>query len=153
MANTYTQIFIHAVFAVQTRKMLINPAWETDLHQYISGIVRKNGHKLIAINGMPDHLHVFVGMKPNQSLSDLMQDIKADSSKWINQKKLLSVKFNWQKGFGGFSYATSQVDSLVKYINNQKQHHQKIDFIHEYLEILKKFNVDFDPKYIFSPVE
>jgi REP element-mobilizing transposase RayT len=153
MANTYTQIYIHSVFTVQNRISLIMPNWQDDLYKYITGIVQNNGHKLIAINGMPDHVHLFMGMKPNQSLSDLMQDVKGDSSKWIHKKGLIKGVFEWQAGFGGFSYSESQIDSVVKYINNQKNHHKKKTFIQEYLEFLEKFKVPFDERYIFNPVE
>jgi len=153
MANTYTQIYIHSVFTVQNKISLIKPQWQDDLYKYITGIVQNNGHKLIAINGMPDHIHLLVGMKPNQSLSDLMQDVKGDSSKWIHEKGLIKGKFEWQAGFGSFSYSISQIDAVVKYINNQKNHHKKKTFIQEYLEFLEKFKIPFDDRYIFKPVE
>jgi putative transposase len=153
MANTYTQIYIQSVFTVQNRISLIMPNWQDDLFKYITGIVQNNGHKLIAINGMPDHVHLFIGMKPNQSLSDLMQDVKGDSSKWIHEKGLIKGTFEWQAGFGGFSYSISQIDAVVKYINNQKNHHKRKTFIQEYLEFLEKFKVPFDERYIFKPVE
>lgn len=153
MANTYTQIYIQSVFTVQNKISLIMPQWQDELYKYITGIVQNNGHKLIAINGMPDHIHLFIGMKPNQSLSDLMQDVKGDSSKWIHEKGLTKGKFEWQAGFGGFSYSISQIDAVVKYINNQKTHHQKKTFIQEYMEFLEKFKVPFDERYIFKPVE
>jgi REP element-mobilizing transposase RayT len=153
MANTYTQIYIHSVFSVQNRISLIRQEWKEDLFKYITGIVQNNGHKLIAINGMPDHLHIFIGMKPNQGLSDLMQDIKGDSSKWINSKGFVQGRFEWQAGFGGFSYSISQIDSVVKYINNQETHHKKKTFVEEYLDFLKKFKVPHDERYIFKPVE
>ena len=119
----------------------------------MTGIVPKNGHKLIAVNGMPDHVHLFVGMKPIQSLSDLMQDLKGDSSKWINTKGFLNNKFEWQSGFGGFSYSISQIDSVVKYINNQEIHHKKKTFLEEYTDFLEKFQVPYDQRYLFEPVE
>src|SRR5665647_1716499 len=114
MANTYTQIYIHTVSTVQNRISLIKPEWQDELYKYITGIIQNNGHKLIAINGMPDHIHLFIGMKPNQSLSDLMQDVKGDSSKWVHEKGLTKGKFEWQAGFGGFSYSISQIDAVVK---------------------------------------
>jgi REP element-mobilizing transposase RayT len=153
MANTYTQIYIHGVFCVQDRYCLISKTWKDELFKYITGIVHNNGHKLIAINGMADHLHVFIGMKPSQSLSDLMQDIKGDSSKWINSKGFLRGRFSWQEGFGAFSYSTSQIDGVVKYINNQEVHHLKKTFIDEYKDILKKFNINYDDKYLFKNVD
>lgn len=119
-ANTYTQIHIHAVFAVQNRENLIHNSWREELYKYITGIVQNNGHKLLAINGMPDHLHVFFGMRPVQSLSDLMQDIKGDFSKWINQKQFTKTRFSWQEGCGAFSYSKSQVPHVIRYIQDQE---------------------------------
>lgn len=150
MANTYTQIYIQSVFTVQNKLSLIRQEWKEELYKYITGIVQNNGHKLIALNGMPDHLHLFIGMKPNQSLSDLMQDVKGDSSKWIHEKGFVKGRFEWQAGFGGFSYSISQIDAVVKYINNQVQHHKKISFIEEYLDFLEKFQVSFDERYILN---
>src|SRR5699024_5842704 len=125
MANTYTQIHIHAVFAVRNRLSLINESWEEELYKYITGIIQNQGHKLLAINGMPDHLHILFGMRPVQSLSELMQDIKGDSSKWINNKRLVKGRFSWQAGYGAFSYAKSQLPNVIRYIENQKKHHNK----------------------------
>jgi len=153
MANTYTQIYIQTVFTVQNRISLIRLDWQEELFKYITGIVQNNGHKLIAINGMPDHLHLFFGMKPNQALSDLMQDVKGDSSKWIHEKGFVKGRFEWQAGFGGFSYSISQIDAVVKYIRNQAKHHKKKTFIEEYLDFLEKFQIPFDERYIFKPVE
>ena len=152
MPNTYTQIYIHTVFSVKNRISLINPQWKDELYKYITGIIQNHNHKLIAINGMPDHLHVFIGLKPDQSLSDLMQDIKGNSSKWINEKGFVKGKFEWQSGFGAFSYSDSQVDAVVKYIINQEEHHKKKTFIQEYTEFLEKFKVSFDARYIFKPI-
>jgi putative transposase len=153
MANTYTQIYIHSVFCVQDRYCLINKAWEDELFKYITGIIQNHGHKLIAINGMADHLHIFIGMKPSQSLSELMQDIKGDSSKWINGRGFLRGRFSWQEGFGAFSYSASQIDNVVKYIINQKSHHKKETFIDEYKDILRKFKIEFDDRYLFKVID
>ena len=153
MANTYTQIYIHGVFSVQDRFCLVSKTWKDELFKYITGIVQKNGHKLIAINGMADHLHLFIGMKPSQSLSDLMQDIKGDSSKWINSKGFLKGRFTWQEGFGAFSYSTSQIENVVKYINNQENHHRKKTFIEEYTALLRDYDVYYDDRYLFHPVD
>jgi putative transposase len=153
MANTYTQIYVQTVFSVQNRISLIKPEWQEELYKYITGIVQNNGHKMIAINGMPDHLHLFIGVKPDQSLSSLMQDVKGDSSKWIHEKGFVNGRFEWQAGFGGFSYSISQIDSVVKYINNQKNHHKTKSFIEEYLEFLEKFKVPYNERFIFKPVE
>ena len=125
MANTYTQIHIQTVFSVQDRICIIRKTWKNELFQYITGIIQNHGHKVLAINGMPDHVHVFFGMRPTQSLSDLMQDVKGDSSKWINKKGFVNGKFSWQEGFGGFSYSKSHVDNVIDYIKNQEIHHHK----------------------------
>jgi len=153
MANTYTQIHIQAVFTVQNKHCIIRSNWEEKLFQYITGIVQNNGHKILAINGMPDHIHIFFGMRPNQALSDLLQDIKGSSSKWINNKQFINGKFSWQAGFGAFSYSKSHVDNVINYIKNQKTHHEKHTFIEEYLDFLEKFEIPFDERYIFNPVE
>lgn len=152
MANTYTQIHIHAVFAVQNRDCIICDTWKDELYKYITGIIKNNQHKPLAINGMPDHVHVLFGMRPSQSLSDLMQDIKGSSSKWINEKKFTKYRFSWQEGFGAFSYSKSQLSNVIVYINNQKEHHRIKTFIEEYKELLQEFNIDYDDRYIFKPV-
>jgi len=153
MANTYTQIHIHAVFAVQNRLSLILKQWQDELYKYITGIITNNGHKLLQIGGMPDHIHVLFGMRPTQSLSDLMKDIKGGSSLWINEKKLVRGKFSWQEGYGAFSYGKSQIDGVIKYIQQQEQHHKKRSFEEEYIELLKLFNVEFNEKYILKNPE
>jgi putative transposase len=152
MANTYTQIHIHAIFAVQNRVSLISDKWKERLYQYISGIIQNNGHKLLVINGMPDHIHILFGMRPIQSLSDLMQDIKGDSSKWINNNKLTIGKFSWQEGYGSFSYSKSQLSAIADYIEKQEQHHKRNTFVEEYIKLLNDFDIIFDEKYIFKPV-
>ncbi len=153
MANTYTQIHIQTVFSVQDRSCIIKKTWKNELYQYITGIIQNHGHKVLILNGMPDHVHVFFGMRPTQSLSDLMQDVKGDSSKWINKKRFVTDRFSWQEGFGGFSYSKSHVDNVIDYIKNQEIHHHKKTFIEEYLEFFEKFEVPFDERYIFNPVE
>jgi putative transposase len=150
MANTYTQIHIQFVFAVKYRDGLINASFKDGLYQYISGIIKHHNHKLLAINGVSDHIHIFIGMRPTQSISDLMQDIKGSSSKWINEKKFLKVKFEWQEGYGAFSYSKSHVDAVIKYIHKQEKHHQKQTFREEYLEFLKAFEIEYNEKYIFN---
>jgi putative transposase len=152
MANTFTQIYLQLVFAVQNRESLIQAIWKDELYKYITGIVQNNKHKLIAINGMPNHLHVFIGYKPHQLIPDLLQDIKGSSSKWINDKKLVTGKFRWQEGYGAFSYSHSHLDSVVKYIMNQEQHHIKRTFREEYNELLKRFEVEYDEKYILEDI-
>ncbi len=121
MANTYTQIHIQVVFSVQDRSCIIRKTWKNELFQYITGIIQNHGHKVLAINGMPDHLHIFFGMRPSQSLSDLMQDIKGDSSKWINNKKFVAGRFSCQEGFGGFSYSKSHVDNVIESIKKNRK--------------------------------
>ena len=153
MANTFTQIYIHFVFAVQNRASLIQPEWKDELYKYITGIVQKNGHKLIAINGTANHIHIFVGYKPHQLIPELMQDVKGSSSKWINEKKFVKGKFNRQEGYGAFSYSHSQIDQVVRYIHNQEKHHKKRTFRGEYILLLKKFDIPFDEKYILKDVE
>jgi len=153
MANTYTQIYIHIVFAVEGRYNLIRDEFREELHKYITGIIQNEKHKLIIINSMTDHVHILIGIKPDNNLSDLVRDIKANSSKLINEKKWIKGRFNWQEGFGAFSYSHSQLDSVANYIRNQKKHHTKRSFREEYIELLEKFNVEYDPKYIFRPTE
>jgi putative transposase len=153
MANTYTQLHIQVVFAVQNRDCVIRNSWKNELHKYITGIIENHNHKVMAINGMPDHLHILFGMRPTQSLSDLIQDIKGGSSKWINQKGYVKGKFSWQEGDGAFSYSKSHVDAVIDYIKHQEKHHRKKTFVEEYHEFLEKFEVDFDKRYIFKPVE
>lgn len=153
MANTYTQIHIQTVFSVNDRSCIIRKEWKNELFQYITGIIQNHDHKVMAINGMPDHLHVFFGMRPTQSLSDLMQDVKGDSSKWINKKGFVEGRFSWQEGFGGFSYSKSQVNNVINYIRDQESHHCIKSFIEEYREFLQKFEVPFDDRFIFKPVD
>lgn len=150
MANTYSQIHLQFVFAVKHRHSLILSNWKQELYYYISGIIENQGHKLLAINGMPDHIHIFIGMRPNQSVSDLLQDIKRNSSLWINQKKLVNGKFEWQEGYGAFSYSKSHVKQVIEYIENQEAHHHKITFREEYIDFLNKFEVEYDERYVFK---
>ena len=153
MANTYTQIHLQAIFAVKRRTALIQQTWKDELYKYITGIIKAHDHKLLAINGMPDHVHIFFGMRPVQSLSDLMQDVKQDSSKWINTRGFVKGKFEWQQGFGAFSYSKSQASRVIGYVQNQEDHHKSISFLDEYKAFLKKFEVDYDERYIFKEPE
>ena len=150
MPNTYTQIHIHFVFAVTHRYGIINATWKDELYKYITGVIQKNTHKLICINGMPDHVHILAGVRPTQSISDLMQDIKGNSSKWINEKRLVAGKFEWQEGYGAFSYGKSQIKDVIRYIENQEHHHKKKSFLEEYRDFLNAFEIDFDERYIFK---
>ncbi|MES2425714.1 MAG: IS200/IS605 family transposase [Bacteroidota bacterium] len=149
MANTYTQLYIHFVFAVKYRQAIIDEEWEERLQKYITGIVQKNGHKLLAINNMTDHAHIFVGLNPKQSISELMRLVKGDSSEFINKEGFTKRKFQWQEGYGAFSNSRSQIDGVVKYILNQKEHHSKKTFRDEYLDMLKDYAIEYDEQYIF----
>ena len=153
MANTYTQIYLHVVFAVEGRQSLITLEHNDELQKYITGIVTAQRHKLIAINNMPDHLHLLVGLRPDAALSDLVRDVKAGSSKFINEKRWVMGRFSWQEGFGAFSYARSQLGAVIRYIQNQQKHHVKKSFRDEYLELLEKFCMEYDQKYIFKTDE
>jgi len=150
MANTYSQIYIHIVFAVKGRQNLIPKDIRESLHKYITGIVKKRDQKMLAIFCMPDHVHILIGLKPLIAISDLVRDIKANSSKFINDNKWIRGKFNWQEGFGVFSYSRSQIDNVISYILNQEEHHKKRTFKEEYLDLLKKFEIEYDEKYLFE---
>ena len=150
MANTYTQLYFHVVFAVKGRDNAISPNWKEDLYKYISGIISNHNQKLMIINGMPDHLHLLIGTKPNCNLSDLVRDIKSNSSKWINEKRLVRGKFEWQTGFSAFTVSQSVIPSVVEYIKNQEKHHKKKTFREEYIDFLKANNIDYNTDYIFT---
>ena len=150
MPNTYSQIYIHIVFAVQGRQNLIHKNHREELHKYITGIVQKRGQKMLSVFCMPDHAHLLTGMKPSISISDLVRDVKAGSSKFINENKWMKGKFNWQEGFGAFSYSRSQIDTVINYILRQEEHHKKRTFKDEYIELLKKFEVEYDEQYLFK---
>jgi putative transposase len=153
MGNTFTQIYLQFVFAVQDRYSLIGNAWKNELYQYITGIIRNNKHKLIAINGTANHLHVFIGYKPHQLIPDLLRDIKGGSSKWINEKGFVQGKFSWQAGYGAFSYSHSQIDHVVKYILNQEEHHKKKSFREEYIQLLERFDIKYDEQFVLKDIE
>ena len=153
MAGTFSQIYIQVVFAVKGRQNLIKPSFEEELYKYISGIVNGKEQKSLAVNGMPDHVHVLVGLKPSMRISDLVRDVKNNSTNFINERGWLKHHFSWQEGYGAFSYSESQFGRVIDYIKNQKLHHQKKTFRQEYLSFLKKFNVSFDEKYLFEFLE
>ncbi len=160
MANTYTQIHIQTVFAVQNRQSLIKNEWKDELYKYITGIIQNQDHKVLQINGMPDHIHILFGMRPTQPLMDLMKQVKQDSSKClpageagINQKGVVNGKFSWQAGYGTFSYAKNDLPKIIAYIKNQEEHHRSKTFQEEYLQLLKDFEIDFENRYIFHPIE
>ena len=150
MANTYTQLYIQYVFAVQHRESLINEDFREDLQKYITGIARNNKHKMLAIYCMPDHAHIFLGLNPNQSISKLANDLKTNSSKWINDNKKCKSKFNWQTGYGAFSYHNKMIPIIGDYIANQPSHHRKETFKDEYLKLLHEFDIDFKDEYLFN---
>ena len=153
MPNTYTQIHIHLVFAVKFRQAQIQSDWKDRLYKYITGIIQNNGHKLLIINGMPDHIHILIGFRTTKTLADLVLYIKQMSSLWANENRLTNQKFAWQEGFGAFSYGHSQLSTIIKYIENQEEHHKKRSFIEEYKAFLKLFEIDFNEKYLFKDVE
>lgn len=150
MPGTFSQISIQIVFAVKGRDHLIGNSWKTELHKYIAGIVKGKGQKSIIVNGMADHIHAFVGLKPAMPLSDLVRDMKNNSSNFINDRKLVKGKFEWQEGYGAFSYSHSHIGKVYEYILNQENHHKKKTFKQEYLQFLKKFEVKYDEKYLFE---
>ena len=150
MANTYTQIFYHVVFAVKNRVSLIIPEIKDDLYKYIAGIIINQKQKLFIINGMPNHVHFLMNCKPNMNLSDNIREIKEHSTKFINDKKILKGKFYWQEGFGAFSVSKKDVSMILNYIKNQEEHHKKRTFKEEYMEFLKENEIDFKEEYVFD---
>ncbi|QOR73956.1 IS200/IS605 family transposase [Cruoricaptor ignavus] len=148
--GTFSQVYLHFIFAVKFRDGLLLKTFQDEVYRYIAGIVQNNGHKLISVGGMPDHIHILVGMKPNQSVADLVNKIKSNSSKFINEKRFLPVRFEWQRGYGVFSYSRSQLNQVVHYIQNQEAHHKKKSFRAEYVEFLEKFQVEFDERFLFN---
>lgn len=150
MANTYTQLYVHIIFAVKGRENLISSSNREELHKYISGIVEKRGQKMLAVFCMPDHTHLLVGLKGDIAVSDLVRDVKAGSSGFINEKRWIKGKFNWQEGYGAFSYSKSQLDNVINYVLNQEKHHGVRSFKDEYLELLQRFEVEYDERYLFE---
>ena len=159
MANTYTQCYFHLVFAVKNREALIKKSWKNELEMYITGIIQNHNHKMLAIGSMPDHIHIFIGYNINQLIPDLIEEIKTSSNNWIKNNKLYNSQFSWQKaslndtvgqGYGAFTHSRSQLDTVIKYVLNQEQHHRKISFKEEYLEILRKNGIEFKDEYVFE---
>jgi putative transposase len=150
MANSYHQIYLQTVFAVKYRKAVIDPKWSQKLFAVIGNLINEANCKTIIVNGVEDHVHCFFGLKPVVSVSELMKSVKAKSSKYINDHKLTEDRFEWQVGYGVFSYSQSQVSAVYNYIQNQEVHHKKQIFRDEYLDLLKKFNVEYDEQYIFQ---
>lgn len=153
MASTFSQIYIHVVFAVKGRESLIRPSWEEELYKYITGIVRNKEQKMLAINGMPDHIHFFIGMKPSACLSDLVREIKKASHDFVRERKFTKYKFQWQEGYGAFSYSHSALDNVIGYINNQKAHHRKQTFKEEYKVFLTKLQIEHKEEYLFEWID
>jgi putative transposase len=153
MSGTFSQIYIQVVFAVKGRESLIHASWEEELYKYITGIVKNKEQKMIAINSMPDHLHFLIGMRPSCCLSDLVREIKKSSNDFINEKKFTKHKFSWQEGYGAFSYSHSCLNNVIAYIMNQKEHHKRKSFKEEYMEYLRKFEIEFKNEYLFEWVE
>ena len=150
MANTYSQLYVQIVFAVKRRACLIHADWEDELYKYITGIVQSKKQKMLAINGMPDHIHLFISILPSCSISDLVREIKKSSNSFINENKFSKSKFEWQNGFGAFSYNQSQVKMIYNYVMNQKEHHAKNSFKSEYVDFLQEFEIDYKDEYLFD---
>ncbi|WP_428328722.1 IS200/IS605 family transposase [Mucilaginibacter sp.] len=153
MANTYTQMHIQCVIAVKYRQSQIGDDWKDQLHNYITTTLQNYGHKMLAINSMPDHLHLFFGFRPNQSLADLMRIVKNESSAWINDKQFTKAVFKWQEGYGAFSYSRSHVKSVISYVLNQEEHHRKRTFLEEYHQFLEQFEIEYDERNVFKQPE
>lgn len=150
MGNTYTQISIHVVFAVKRRANVIEKQWRDELHKYIAGILENESCVSLAVGGWIDHVHIFFAHPPNKSVSEIVQTVKANSSGWVNKNNFIPGKFEWQSGFGAFSYARSQRDTVIRYIMRQEAHHSKKSFREEYLEMMDKFEVAYDERYLFE---
>jgi len=148
--GVFTQMYIQLVFAVWNRENLLNGLIRPRIYEYISGILRSLGHKSIILNGISDHVHILYGLNPTKSVSDTVHDIKRSSSIFINENKLVQGRFSWQEGYGGFTYSRSQIDDVFRYIQNQEIHHAKRTFKEEYIENLQKFEIEYDPKYLFE---
>lgn len=153
MAGTFSQIYIQYVFTVKGRENLLQKPWRDEVFKYISGIIKGKNQKPIIVNGVGDHVHVFVGLKPAMCISDLVRDIKNNSSNFINEQKFLKNKFSWQEGYGAFSYAHSQIENVYHYIANQEEHHRKKTFREEYIDLLNKFEIEYNEKYLFDWLE
>jgi REP element-mobilizing transposase RayT len=150
MANTYTQCYFHLVFTVKNRDALVKKAWKNEMEMYITGIVQTHRHKMLAIGTMPDHIHTLIGYNVNHLIPDLVEEIKTSTNLWIKQKKLSQYKFDWQKGYGAFTYSHSQIDRVIKYILSQETHHKKRSFREEYLEMLEKNEIIYGNEYLFE---
>ena len=150
MSDTYTQLYIHIVFSVKGRQPLIPKQHKSELHKYMTGIIHNKKQKVMQLNSMPDHIHILVGMTPDIARSDLVRDIKGSTTRFINRQRWTTQKFMWQEGFAAFSYSYSQLEAVITYIKNQEKHHSHTTFEDEYLELLKRFDVPYNPKYVFD---
>ncbi|MCE2995861.1 MAG: IS200/IS605 family transposase [Cyclobacteriaceae bacterium] len=153
MPGTFSQIYIQVVFAVKRRENLLQKPWRDEVFKYMSGIIKEKNQKPIIVNGVTDHVHLFIGLKPVISLSDLVRDVKNNTTNFVNDRKFLNTKFSWQEGYGAFSYSHSQLDTVYQYILNQEEHHKKKTFKAEYLDLLEKFEIEYDEKYLFDWIE
>ncbi len=148
--GTFSQIYIQVIFAVRGRNSAIANSWEAELYKYITGIVQNKGQKILAINGMPDHIHILIGMKPSCCLSDLVRKVKKSSNSFVNQSRLVKGRFEWQEGYGAFSYSHSSLDNVIAYMMNQKEHHRNRSFKEEYISFLEKYKVDYEERFLFE---
>ncbi len=150
MAGTYSQIYIQTVFAVKGRENILQKPWREEVFKYMSGIISNKNQKSIIVNGVSNHVHLFIGLKPSMCLSDLIRDIKNNTTNFINKNKFVRGNFSWQEGYRSFSYSNSQVENVYNYILNQKEHHRKVTFKEEYIDVLKRFEIEFDEKFLFD---
>ena len=150
MANTYSEITIQIIFAVKFREALIAESFRDELHKYITGIVTNQGQKMLIINSVPDHIHILIGLSPSRKISDLVREIKSESSLFINKRNFSSKRFYWQNGYGAFSYSISQRPRVIDYIKNQQLHHSKISFKNEYIRFLESFEIEFKAGRLFE---
>ena len=153
MADTFSQIYVHLVFSVKGRQNVIHKTWREELFKYVSGIINGRDQKLFAIGGMPDHIHILFSSRPNCMVSELVNSVKTNSSKWINSRGFVKGKFYWQEGYGAFSYGQSQLDHVIQYINNQEQHHQRKSFKEEYIEFLRNFEIEYNTGHLFEWID
>lgn len=153
MPGTFSQVYIQVVFAIKGRENLISKSWQNELHKYMAGIIKSKEQKPIIVNGMPDHIHAFIGLRPSMAIADIVRDLKSNSSNFINDRKLVHGKFSWQEGYGAFSYGHSQIEKVYNYILNQEEHHKTKTFREEYMGLLKKFEIQFEENYLFDWLE
>ena len=153
MSGTFSQIYLQIIFAVKSRQNLLHESWRQEIFKYMAGIIKEKKQKPIIVNGISDHVHLFVGLKPSMCISDLVRDIKSNTTNFINDKKILGNKFSWQEGYGVFSYAHSQINTVYHYVENQEEHHRKKSFREEYIDFLEKFQIEYKEKYLFDWID